>query len=75
MLRAMGADLVGISTVLEVIAARHAGMKVAGLALVTNLAAGLGLARLSHDEVLAAGVEARDRVGRLVAAWAAEAAR
>ncbi len=75
MLRTMGADLVGMSTVLEAIAARHAGVKVAGLALVTNLAAGLAPARLSHDEVLAAGVEAREPVGRLVGAWAAEAAR
>ncbi|MEI6224552.1 MAG: purine-nucleoside phosphorylase [Deltaproteobacteria bacterium] len=75
MLRTLGADLVGMSTVLEVIAARHAGLRVAALALVTNLAAGLAPAPIDHDEVLAAGAEARERLGRLVAAWVAEAGR
>ena len=75
MLRTLGADLVGMSTVLEVIAARHAGLRVAALALVTNLAAGLAPAPIDHDEVLAAGAEARERLGRLVAVWVAEAGR
>jgi purine-nucleoside phosphorylase len=75
MLRSLGADLVGMSTVLEVIAARHAGVRVAALALVTNLAAGLSAEALAHERVLAAGVEARERLGRLLPAWAAEAVR
>jgi purine-nucleoside phosphorylase len=75
MLRTLGADLVGMSTVLEVIAARHAGLRVAALALVTNLAAGLAAAPIGHDEVLAAGAAARERLGPLLAAWIAEAGR
>jgi purine-nucleoside phosphorylase len=75
MLRALGADRVGMSTVLEAIAARHAGVRVAALALVTNLGAGLSPVALAHDLVLAAGAEARERVARLLPAWAAEAAR
>lgn len=74
MLRTLGADLVGMSTVLEVIAARHAGIRVAAVSLVSNLAAGLSAERLDHGAVLAAGEAARDRVAALAAAWAAEAA-
>jgi purine-nucleoside phosphorylase len=51
-LKAIGADLVGMSTVAETIAANHMGMKVLGISCVTNLAAGLGEAELSHGEVL-----------------------
>ena len=62
----LGADLVGMSTVLEAIAARAEGCEVLGLSLVTNLAAGLG-DELDHEEVLAAGRAAADRMGALLA--------
>jgi purine-nucleoside phosphorylase len=58
-LRAIGADLVGMSTVLEVIAANHMGMKVLGISCVTNLAAGLSGKKLDHREVLAIGERVR----------------
>jgi purine-nucleoside phosphorylase len=61
----LGADLVGMSTVLEAIAARAAGCEVLGLSLVTNLAAGLG-DKLDHEEVLAAGKAAAARMGELL---------
>lgn len=67
MLRAMGADLVGMSTVLEAIAAREAGAQVLGMSLVTNIAAGLTDANLDHEEVLEAGRESAAAVGRLLA--------
>jgi purine-nucleoside phosphorylase len=54
-LRTIGADLVGMSTVLEAIAARHMGMKVLGISCVTNAAAGLGAGNLDHNEVLEIG--------------------
>jgi purine-nucleoside phosphorylase len=62
----LGADLVGMSTVLEAIAARAEGCEVLGLSLVTNLAAGLG-EPLDHEEVLAAGKAAATRMGGLLA--------
>ena len=67
MLRAVGADLVGMSTALEAIAARHLGAEVLALSLVTNLAAGVSLEPLDHAEVLAAGDRAAARLGRLLA--------
>jgi purine-nucleoside phosphorylase len=67
MLRTLGADLVGMSTVLEAIAARAEGAEVLGLSLVTNLAAGLGGQPLDHAEVLAAGQAAAARMGELLA--------
>jgi len=67
MLRTLGADLVGMSTVLEAIAARAAGAEVLGLSLVTNLAAGMTAEPLSHDEVLQAGRDAASRMGELLA--------
>ena len=70
MLRTLGADLVGMSTVLEAIAARAAGLEVMGLSLVTNAAAGLSGEPLSHDEVLASGRDAAARLGNLLAALA-----
>jgi purine-nucleoside phosphorylase len=68
MVRAIGGDLVGMSTVLEAIAARAAGLEVLGISLVTNLAAGLTDEPLDHDEVLRAGRAAATRMGKLLAA-------
>jgi purine-nucleoside phosphorylase len=66
MLRTLGADLVGMSTVLEAIAARAAGIEVFGLSLVTNLAAGMTGEPLSHEEVLEAGRASAHRMGTLL---------
>lgn len=66
MLRTMGADLVGMSTVLEAIAARAEGVEVFGLSLVTNLAAGITGEPLNHHEVLEAGAAAASRMGELL---------
>lgn len=65
MLRTLGADLVGMSTVLEAIAARHLGAEVVGVSLVTNLAAGMA-PDIDHGEVLAAGAAAQDRLAALL---------
>ena len=67
MARIIGGHIVGMSTALEAIAAREAGMEVLGLSLITNLAAGIQEHPLSHEEVLAAGREAEGRIGRLLA--------
>jgi len=67
MLRTLGADLVGMSTVWEAIAARHLGAEVLALSLVTNLAAGLSGAPLDHEEVLEAGRRSAERMGGLLA--------
>jgi purine-nucleoside phosphorylase len=67
MLRALGADVVGMSTVWETIAARHLGLEVLALSLVTNLAAGLSGEPLDHAEVLEAGRASAERMGTLLA--------
>ena len=66
MLRTLGADLVGMSTVHETIAARAAGAEVLGVSLVTNLAAGMTGQPLSHAEVLEAGRQSATRMGSLL---------
>jgi purine-nucleoside phosphorylase len=68
MLRTLGADLVGMSTVHETIAARGHGAQVLAVSLVTNLAAGMTGRPLSHDEVLEAGRQSATRMGSLLAA-------
>jgi purine-nucleoside phosphorylase len=66
-LRTIGADLVGMSTGLEAIAAREAGLEVLGISLVTNAAAGVTGQPLDHGEVLAAGAASAPRLGGLLA--------
>jgi purine-nucleoside phosphorylase len=66
MLERLGADAIGMSTVPEVIVARARGVPVLGISLITNLAAGLSPNPLSHDEVVAAGMEARERFAQLI---------
>ena len=66
MLATLGADAVGMSTVLEAIAARWAGIELAGVSLVTNAGAGYTGEPLAHEEVLAAGAEAGPRLARVI---------
>jgi len=66
MLRAMGADAVGMSTVLEAIAARWVGLEVCGVSLVTNAGAGYSGQPLTHAEVLEAGATAGPRLARVI---------
>ena len=66
MIRAIGGDLVGMSTALEAIAARAAGLEVLGISLVTNAAAGMTGEPLNHEEVLEAGRSAATRMGSLL---------
>ena len=67
MAKIMGGDIVGMSTALEAIAAREAGMEILGMSLITNLAAGIQDTPLSHAEVLEAGRDAEARIGSLLA--------
>ena len=74
MARTLGADLVGMSTVLEAIAAGEAGLDVLAFSLVTNMAAGLSGKPLDHGDVLAAGRAAAARIGALLARLLADIA-
>jgi purine-nucleoside phosphorylase len=65
--RAMGATMVGMSTVPETIVARHMGLEVLAISCITNLAAGLGAARLSHQEVLETGLRVEKKMASLLA--------
>jgi len=73
MLRLLGADLVGMSTVLEAIAARHLGAEVCGVSLVTNFAAGMAPEALDHEDVLATGRASVPRLAELLRAVIAAA--
>jgi purine-nucleoside phosphorylase len=73
MLRGLGADLVGMSTVLEAVAARHLGAEVAGVSLVTNMAAGMSAEALDHQDVLATGRASVPRLAELLRAVVAAA--
>jgi purine-nucleoside phosphorylase len=66
MLRVLGADMVGMSTVPETIAANHAGMSVCGISCITNLAAGISKEKLSHDEVKEVANLAMDKFTNLL---------
>ena len=67
MAKVIGGDLIGMSTTLEAIAAREAGMDVLGISLVTNPAAGISPTPLDHQEVIEAGRAAAERSGALLA--------
>ncbi|KAA9153096.1 purine-nucleoside phosphorylase [Microbacterium lushaniae] len=67
MAKTIGGHIVGMSTALEAIAAREAGMEILGMSLVTNLAAGIQTTPLSHEEVLEAGREAEPVISSLLA--------
>jgi purine-nucleoside phosphorylase len=72
MLRILGADAVGMSTVLEAVAARWVGLDVCGVSLVTNMGAGYSGQPLTHAEVMAAGEEAGPRLARVLTRFVAD---
>jgi purine-nucleoside phosphorylase len=69
MLRTLGADAVGMSTVPEVIAARHQGMRVLGISIITNQAAGMSDSPISHEEVLENTQKAQNDFTQLLLRW------
>ncbi len=69
MLKRLGADAVGMSTVFEVVALRHRGVRVGAVSCITNAAAGTGNQPLSHDDVQRAAAESRDQLERLIVRW------
>jgi purine-nucleoside phosphorylase len=71
MLRQLGAHAVGMSTVHEVIALRHMGVRVGALSCITNLAAGVGKGPLSHAEVEATAASRREQLATLLGGWIA----
>lgn len=75
MLRTLGADAVGMSTVPEVIVASHMGVPVAGVSCITNLAAGIGAHPLSHAEVSETANQVKDVFMRLIGRFVVEAAK
>ena len=66
MLRRIGVDSVGMSTVPEIVAARQLGMRVVGISLISNLAAGMGSEKLSHAEVAETGKMVKASFSRLM---------
>jgi xanthosine phosphorylase len=70
--RTLGADLVGMSTVPEVIAARHVGLRCAAISAVTNLAEGMGGEELSHEQTLRVAKEGAERLGPLIERFVAD---
>jgi purine-nucleoside phosphorylase len=72
MLRTLGADAVGMSTVMEAMVANWAGVRVCGVSLVTNAGAGLSATPLTHAEVVAAADEAGPRLARVIGRFAGE---
>ena len=70
--RTLGADAVGMSTVPEVILARHCGLRVAAVSAITNLAEGMGGEALSHEQTLRHATAAAEHLTRLIAAFCAD---
>jgi xanthosine phosphorylase len=70
--RTLGADLVGMSTVPEVIAARHCGLRVAAVSVVTNLAEGMSAEPLSHEQTLAEAERGGEQLRRMLPLWVGE---
>jgi len=67
--KTLGADLVGMSTVPEAIVARHCGLRVAAVSVVTNLAEGMGDVALSHEQTLAEGKRGAEQLAPLLRRW------